>query len=192
MDTPASLTSKRIGCIGCGNMGRAMLAGALNAGLTTPERISVHTHTDAHQQKIAADYGVQALASNRDVAAESEIIVLAVKPNIYKDVILDIRDVLTAGQIVVAIAPAYSIRSIAALVDNDAVAIARATVRPPRPESNTPIGRVSPARLSISDITSPDSLKRIWPHVIASTYERAATSSSAVATQPSTILPRVI
>lgn len=120
-----------LGFIGCGNMGRAMLAGALNAGLTTPERISVHTHTDAHQQKIAADYGVQALASNRDVAAESEIIVLAVKPNIYKDVILDIRDVLTAGQIVVAIAPAYSIRSIAALVDNDAVAIARAMPNTP-------------------------------------------------------------
>lgn len=120
-----------LGFIGCGNMGRAMLAGALNAGLTTPERISVHTHTDTHQQKIAADYGVQALASNRDVAAESEIIVLAVKPNIYKDVILDVRDVLTAGQIVVAIAPAYSIRSIAALVDNDAVAIARAMPNTP-------------------------------------------------------------
>lgn len=120
-----------LGFIGCGNMGRAMLAGALNAGLTTSERISVHTHTDAHQQKIAAEYGVQALASNRDVAAESEIIVLAVKPNIYKDVILDIRDVFTAGQIVVAIAPAYSIRSIAALMDNDAVAIARAMPNTP-------------------------------------------------------------
>lgn len=120
-----------LGFIGCGNMGRAMLAGALNAGLTTPERISVHTHTDAHQQKIAADYGVQALASNRDVAAESEIIVLAVKPNIYKDVLLDIRDVLTAGQIVVAIAPAYSIASIAALVANDAVGIARAMPNTP-------------------------------------------------------------
>ena len=48
-----------LGFIGCGNMGRAMLAGALNAGLTTPERISVHTHAAAHQQKIAADYGVQ-------------------------------------------------------------------------------------------------------------------------------------
>ena len=49
-----------LGFIGCGNMGRAMLAGALNAGLTTPERISVHTHTDAHQQKSCdAEYGAQ-------------------------------------------------------------------------------------------------------------------------------------
>ena len=120
-----------LGFIGCGNMGRAMLAGALNAGLTTPERISVHTHTDAHQQKIAADYGVQALASNRNVAAESEIIVLAVKPNIYKDVILDIRDVLKPWQIVVAIAPAYSIASIAALAEGSGVRIARAMPNTP-------------------------------------------------------------
>lgn len=27
MNTPASLTSKRIGCIGCGNMGGAILGG---------------------------------------------------------------------------------------------------------------------------------------------------------------------
>ena len=27
MDTPASLSSKRIGCIGCGNMGGAILGG---------------------------------------------------------------------------------------------------------------------------------------------------------------------
>ena len=120
-----------LGFIGCGNMGCAMLAGALAAGLTSAERISVHTHTAAHQQQLAAEYGVAALANNRAVAAESEIIVLAVKPNIYKDVLLDIRDVLTAGQIVVAIAPAYSIASIAALVANDAVGIARAMPNTP-------------------------------------------------------------
>ena len=66
------------------------------------------------------------------------------------------------------------------------------TVKPPRPESNTPIGRVSPAILSISDITSPDSLSKNATTRDASRYERAATSSSAVATQPSTILPRVM
>lgn len=121
----------RLGFIGCGNMGRAMLAGALNAGLTTAERIAVHTNTQAHQEDIAAEYGVHALESNRVLAAESEIIILAVKPNIYKDVLLDIREVLVPGQIVVAIAPAYSIASVAALVDNDGVAIARAMPNTP-------------------------------------------------------------
>lgn len=120
-----------LGFIGCGNMGRAMLAGALDAGLTTADRICVHTHTAAHQEAIAEKYGVTALADNRALAADSEIIVLAVKPNIYKDVLLDIREVLAAGQIIVAIAPAYSIASIAALVDNEAVGIARAMPNTP-------------------------------------------------------------
>ncbi|MEE0434707.1 MAG: pyrroline-5-carboxylate reductase [Peptococcaceae bacterium] len=120
-----------LGFIGCGNMGSAMLAGALNAGLTKAERIAVHTGTPAHQAALAEKYGVQALASNRDVARNSDIIVLAVKPNIYKDVLLDIRDVLTQGQTIVAIAPAYSISAIAALVDNDAVGIARAMPNTP-------------------------------------------------------------
>lgn len=120
-----------LGFIGCGNMGRAMLAGAVNAGFAAAERIAVHTGTPAHQTAIAEEYGVQALASNRDVARDSDIIVLAVKPNIYKEVILDIRDVLTQGQTVVAIAPAYSISAIAALVANDAVGIARAMPNTP-------------------------------------------------------------
>lgn len=120
-----------LGFIGCGNMGRAMLAGALNAGLTTPERVAVHTHTAAHQQDLAETYGVAALADNCAVARDSEIIVLAVKPNIYKDVLLEIREVLGAGQTVVAIAPAYSIASVAALVDNAAVGIARAMPNTP-------------------------------------------------------------
>ena len=45
--------------------------------------------------------------------------------------LLDIREVLAPGQIIVAIAPAYSIASIAALVDNEAVGIARAMPNTP-------------------------------------------------------------
>lgn len=120
-----------LGFIGCGNMGRAMLAGALKAGVTTPDRVVVHTNTLAHQQALAEEYGVAVAEANRALATEAEIIVLAVKPNIYKQVLLDIRGVLEPGQIVVAIAPAYSIASIAALVDNNGVRIARAMPNTP-------------------------------------------------------------
>lgn len=49
MDTPASLTSKRIGCIGCGNMGGAILGGSprfpvWNSTATTA-RLSVLSHS---------------------------------------------------------------------------------------------------------------------------------------------------
>ena len=121
----------QLGFIGCGNMGRAMMSGALDKGWTTAERVIIHTHRKETMDTLAAQYGVAVADSNRALAENADIIVLAVKPNIYADVLADIREVLTEGQIVLAIAPAYSIASIAALVQNEGVRVARAMPNTP-------------------------------------------------------------
>ena len=121
----------QLGFIGCGNMGRAMMSGALEKGWTTAERVVIHTHRKETMDTLAAQYGVAVADSNRALAENADIIVLAVKPNIYADVLADIREVLTEGQIVLAIAPAYSIASIAALVQNEGVRVARAMPNTP-------------------------------------------------------------
>lgn len=121
----------QLGFIGCGNMGRAMMSGALDKGWTTAERVVIHTHRKETMDTLAAQYGVAVADSNRALAENADIIVLAVKPNIYADVLADVREVLTEGQIVLAIAPAYSIASIAALVQNEGVRVARAMPNTP-------------------------------------------------------------
>lgn len=121
----------QLGFIGCGNMGRAMMSGALEKGWTTAERVVIHTHRKETMDTLAAQYGVVVADSNRALAENADIIVLAVKPNIYADVLADIREVLTEGQIVLAIAPAYSIASIAALVQNEGVRVTRAMPNTP-------------------------------------------------------------
>ena len=121
----------KIGFIGCGNMGRAMMSGALEKEWTTAERVVIHTHHKETMDTLAAQYGVAVADSNRALAENADIIVLAVKPNIYADVLADVREVLTEGQIVLAIAPAYSIASIAALVQNEGVRVARAMPNTP-------------------------------------------------------------
>lgn len=121
----------QLGFIGCGNMGRAMMSGALDKGWTTAERVVIHTHRKETMDALVAQYGVAVADSNRALAENADIIVLAVKPNIYADVLADIREVLTEGQIVLAIAPAYSIASIAALVQNEGVRVARAMPNTP-------------------------------------------------------------
>lgn len=121
----------QLGFIGCGNMGRAMMSGALDKGWTTAERVVIHTHRKETMDTLAAQYGVAVADSNRALAENANIIVLAVKPNIYADVLADIREVLTEGQIILAIAPAYSIASIAALVQNEGVRVARAMPNTP-------------------------------------------------------------
>lgn len=121
----------QLGFIGCGNMGRAMMSGALDKGWTTAERVVIHTHRKETMDTLAAQYGVAVADSNRALAENADIIVLAVKPNIYADVLADIREVLIEGQIILAIAPAYSIASIAALVQNEGVRVARAMPNTP-------------------------------------------------------------
>ena len=121
----------QLGFIGCGNMGRAMMSGALEKDGTTAERVVIHTHHKETMDTLAAQYGVAVADSNRALAENADIIVLAVKPNIYADVLADVREVLTEGQIVLAIAPAYSIASIAALVQNEGVRVARAMPNTP-------------------------------------------------------------
>ena len=121
----------QLGFIGCGNMGRAMMSGALEKEWTTAERVVIHTHHKETMDTLAAQYGVAVADSNRALAENADIIVLAVKPNIYADVLADVREVLTEGQIVLAIAPAYSITSIAALVQNEGVRVARAMPNTP-------------------------------------------------------------
>ena len=121
----------QLGFIGCGNMGRAMMSGALDKGWTTAERVVIHTHRKETMDTLATQYGVAVADSNRALAENADIIVLAVKPNVYADVLTDIREVLTEGKIVFAIAPAYSIASIAALVQNEGVRVARAMPNTP-------------------------------------------------------------
>ena len=81
----------QLGFIGCGNMGRAMMSGALEKEWTTAERVVIHTHHKETMDTLAAQYGVAVADSNRALAENADIIVLAVKPNIYADVLADVR-----------------------------------------------------------------------------------------------------
>ncbi|MBO5620142.1 MAG: NAD(P)-binding domain-containing protein, partial [Butyrivibrio sp.] len=69
-----------LGFIGLGNMAKAMIGGILQKGLMGPNEIIGTAQTQATCQKVANKYGIQTRSSNAAVAAEADIIVLAVKP----------------------------------------------------------------------------------------------------------------
>ena len=71
---------KRVGFIGCGNMGEAFLKGIINSLMVEISDISVYDL--ARGKEIENKYGVKSLESDLDVIHNSDIIFLAVKPNI--------------------------------------------------------------------------------------------------------------
>ena len=77
----------KIGFIGCGNMGEAMLAGILEAGEVRPEDICASCRTASTRERLQLKYGINTTPDNIRCAEFADIIFLAVKPQFYEEVI---------------------------------------------------------------------------------------------------------
>ncbi len=93
-------------------MGRAMLSGVLRAGLCEPGDVVVSARTQATLDAVHAEFGVDVAQNNAD-AALCEMVVLAVKPQMYEAVIAEVAPALAPDAIVVSIAPGKSLAWIA-------------------------------------------------------------------------------
>jgi pyrroline-5-carboxylate reductase len=95
----------KIGLIGCGNMGGAMLAGILESGKCAAQDIMVSVKTESSANAKREQYHVEATTDNRAVACFADLLFLAVKPQFYERVIGEIRDCVTEEQLIITIAP---------------------------------------------------------------------------------------
>ena len=98
------MKNKMIGFIGCGNMGKAMLGSLISSGEIRKENIIVSAKTEASKEVIGKEFAVKATNDNKEVAAKANIIFLAVKPHFFKEVISEIKDVVSKDSIIVSIA----------------------------------------------------------------------------------------
>ena len=71
------MITKKIGIIGCGNMGGAILYGALESGVLPKENAYVYDISPAMMEK-AEKWGVHLAANDEDVCRNADIVLLAV------------------------------------------------------------------------------------------------------------------
>ena len=94
----------KIGFIGLGNMASAMIGGMLQKGVAKPEEVIGSAKTEKTLQKAAEQDDIRVTLDNAEVAGESDILFLAVKPIFFPEVIEQIKDVVREDQIIVSIA----------------------------------------------------------------------------------------
>ena len=82
-------TSPTISFIGAGNMASAIIGGMLENGYDAAN-IWVSAPDDGHLQSIRKQFGVSVTTDNRYCAEQADMVVLAVKPQVMKDVCADI------------------------------------------------------------------------------------------------------
>ena len=102
--------SKKVGFIGCGNMGSAMVGGLIKSGFVNKEDIIISTKTESSAKRLKEELEVNITLDNREVVKASDVIFLAVKPYMYKAVIEEIKEVLSKDKLIVTIAAGVSIK----------------------------------------------------------------------------------
>ena len=97
----------RLGFIGAGNMATAILDGVVAQSVFSAEDIII---SNPHPEKLEhpKSIGVQVTCCNCDVVEFSDIIILAVKPQMYEEVLSEIAD-LCKGKCIVSIAAGISV-----------------------------------------------------------------------------------
>ena len=108
IDTPASLTSKRIGCIGCGNMGGAILGGLAEVpGL----ELYGYNRTPQRLEPLCAK-GVTAVPDIPGIAARCDILVIGVKPYLVGGVLAEALPSLKPETVVISIAAGVTLHDL--------------------------------------------------------------------------------
>ena len=95
----------KIGFIGCGNMGSAMIGGILKNGVFEKNEIIVSNLTEEGSRRSQEKLGVVTTLDNCEVVKNANIVILAVKPQFYEEVIGEIKNFLTPQHMIVGIAP---------------------------------------------------------------------------------------
>ncbi len=111
-----SVKGKRVGFVGAGNMGEALIKGLVKSNLVPADAIVIADSRAARAQQIAQQYGVRAAADNTALVRGADVVILAVKPQIMAPVLREIMPALTNRPLLVSIAAGVSTATIQAVL----------------------------------------------------------------------------
>jgi pyrroline-5-carboxylate reductase len=114
-----SVKGKRLGFLGCGNMGEALVKGLVAANVVQADAMMA---SDTRAERLAdldRRYGVRVAKDNVELVRESDVVVLAIKPQIMTPVLTEIASSLSRRQLVISIAAGVSTATIRTGVGKD-------------------------------------------------------------------------
>lgn len=107
---------KKVGFIGAGNMGGAILGGIVKSGIIDNEHIIASAKSDQTLQKIKDNYNVKVTKDSKGIVKFSDLVVIGVKPEIYDEILEEIKDEIDNEKIIITIAAGKTIDSIEQII----------------------------------------------------------------------------
>lgn len=125
MDTTTNLTNhlhgRRLAFIGCGVMAEAIISTLLRGELVAPGQIVGAEPYAERRDELANRYGIRMLASNREAAADADVVALTIKPQSLGSVGADLRGHLRPEQVVLSILAGATIERLRTALGHEAL-----------------------------------------------------------------------
>ncbi|GAA2054563.1 pyrroline-5-carboxylate reductase [Leifsonia soli] len=157
MDDVQNVTLPTIAMLGAGSMGRAILSGLLAPGVQVAG-VRVTNRSEARAAELAGTPGVTAYATetqadaNRLAVDGAQVVIVAVKPAMVRDLLAEITGSLAPGTVVVSVAAGVNTETMESLLP-DSVSVVRAM-----PNTPAVVGKAVTG-VSAGSRTDPDDLE---------------------------------
>ena len=110
------MNNKNIGFIGAGNMASALIGGLIDSGKDVTNIIASSPEKD-HLDRLKKSFNIKTTHKNEEIIQLSEIVILAVKPNVVEPVLLEIKNLLLQrNPLLISIAAGIQINSLEQLL----------------------------------------------------------------------------
>lgn len=119
-------TQYEIGVIGAGNAAEGIVHGILRNTILFADRMIASDPLESRRRLFAERFDVAVTTDNRHLVSNSDIIILAVKPQQYVEVCRDIAEYIRADHLIVSIMAGVSTTSIQALFPHVQARVVRA------------------------------------------------------------------
>ena len=108
----------KIAIIGGGNLGSAIAAGLLKSNFCSAENITV-TKRNTSTINWLQEKGVNTYSDNKKAVAESDVIILSIKPFQIKEILEEIKESITPNQLLISVVTGISLEEIKSIIGND-------------------------------------------------------------------------
>jgi len=107
-----SLKDKKIGFVGSGNMGEALIKGLTAANVVPAETIWASDVRADRLKEMSEKYGIQMASDNIGLVRQVDVVIMAVKPQIMAPVLREIAPALTRRKLMISLAAGVSTETI--------------------------------------------------------------------------------
>ena len=111
------LTNKKLGFVGGGNMAEALVKGLIASLFIEEKNIFVSDPIPERLKYLHKEYKVRTTADNRELVQASDILIVAVKPQLTKNVLENFADLVDGNKLVISVVAGVSVNFIESILD---------------------------------------------------------------------------